>query len=152
MRPVSHPNLLLTPLRTCSLCAIAPAGWWAAELLTQPLKAHELAGQPLITIDFNDHLGAILSNWLADAGQSPASAISVQTYPLAKSLVQARVGVALVDSLTANYPQHASDIQVRPVDIDAGLNVYAVTQHAHPPPQTAERLMEFLRESANPAS
>jgi len=24
MRPVSHPNLLLTPLRSCSLCAIAP--------------------------------------------------------------------------------------------------------------------------------
>jgi DNA-binding transcriptional LysR family regulator len=148
MCPVSHPNLALTPLRRCSLCAIAPAGWWSEDLLSRPLQAKELAKQPTITIDTNDYLGAILSNWLADAGQSPASTISVQTYPLAKSLVQARAGVALVDSFTANYPPGGADIQVRPLDIDASLTVYAVTQHAHPPSQTAERLIELLREDS----
>ena len=151
MRPVSHPNLGLTALRSCSLCAIAPAGWWSEDLLSRPLQAKELAQQPTITIDTNDYLGAILSNWLADAGQTPASAISVQTYPLAKSLVQARAGVALVDSFTANYPPDGTDIQVRPLDIDATLTVYAVTQHAHPPSQTAERLIEFLREGSEAA-
>jgi DNA-binding transcriptional LysR family regulator len=120
-------------------------------LLAQPFQAKELAGQPFVTIDTNDYLGAILSNWLADAGQTPASAISVQTYPLAKSLVQARAGVALVDSFTANYPPDGADIQVRPLDIDASLTVYAVTQHAHPPSQSAERLIEFLREGPETA-
>ena len=151
MRPVSHPNLLLTPLRSCSLCAIAPAGWWSKDLLAQPLQAKELAQQPTITIDTNDYLGAILSNWLADAGQTPASAISVQTYPLAKSLVQARAGVALVDSFTANYPPHGADVQVRPLDIDATLTVYAVTQHAHPPSQIAEHLIGLLGEGSEAA-
>ena len=60
MRPVSHPNLALTPLRRCSLCAIAPAGWWSEDLLSRPLQAKELAKQPTITIDTNDYLGAIL--------------------------------------------------------------------------------------------
>lgn len=148
MRPVSHPNLVLTPLRSYSLCAIAPAGWWPDELLGRPLRASELADQPIITIDTDDYLGAILSNWLANAGQAPESAISVQTYTLAKSLVQVRVGVALVDSFTANYPLNAPDIQVRPVDIDASLQVYALTQQARPQSQMADRLIEFLRKDS----
>jgi len=63
------------------------------------------------------------------SGSNPKSSISVQTYTLAKSLVQARVGVALVDWFTANYPPGASDIQVRPVELASSLNVYALTQH-----------------------
>ncbi|WP_354141926.1 LysR substrate-binding domain-containing protein [Bradyrhizobium sp. RT11b] len=145
MRPVSHPNLALTLLRSCDLCAIAPAGWWAEKLLKRPLCAQELTDQPVITIDADDHLGGIISSWLEDAGSIPKSAISVQTYTLAKSLVQARVGVALVDWFTANYPPAASDIQVRAMDIASNLNVYALTQHERPPPRAAERLMKFLR-------
>ena len=146
MRPVSHPNLVLTELRSCDLCAIAPAGWWPDKLLKRPLRADELTDQPVITIDADDYLGGILSDWLEDAGVSPKSAISVQTYTLAKSLVQARVGVALVDSFTANYPSEVSDIQVRPVEIASSLNVYALTQHERPPPRSADRLMKFLRQ------
>jgi DNA-binding transcriptional LysR family regulator len=137
---------VLTELRSCDLCAIAPAGWWPDKLLKRPLRADELTDQPVITIDADDYLGGILSDWLEDAGASPKSAFWVQTYTLAKSLVQARVGVALVDSFTANYPPDVSDIQVRPVEIAASLNVYALTQHERPPPRTAERLMKFLRQ------
>jgi DNA-binding transcriptional LysR family regulator len=122
------------------------AGWWPDKLLKRPLRAEELTDQPLITIDADDYLGGILSDWLEDAGATPKSAISVQTYTLAKSLVQANVGVALVDSLTANYPAGVADIQVRPVEIASSLNVYALTQHERPPPRAAERLMKFLRE------
>jgi DNA-binding transcriptional LysR family regulator len=94
----------------------------------------------------HDYLGSILSDWLEDAGATPKSTISVQTYTLAKSLVQANVGVALVDSLTANYPVGVADIQVRPVEISSSLNVYALTQHERPPQRAAERLMKFLRQ------
>jgi DNA-binding transcriptional LysR family regulator len=146
MRPVSHPNLVLTPLRSCGLCAIAPAGWWPDKLLSRPLRAVELTDQPVITIDADDFLGGILSQWLEDAGSNPKSSISVQTYTLAKSLVQARVGVALVDWFTANYPPGASDIQVRPVGLASSLNVYALTQHDRPPPRAADRLMKILRQ------
>jgi DNA-binding transcriptional LysR family regulator len=146
MRPLSHPNLVLTELRSCGLCAIAPAGWWPDKLLKCPLRPEELSGQPLITIDAGDYLGGILSNWLERAEAKPKSAISVQTYTLAKSLVQARVGVALVDSFTANQPPGATDIQVRPVEIASSLNVYALTQHDRPPPKSAERLMKLLRQ------
>jgi DNA-binding transcriptional LysR family regulator len=146
MRPLSHPNLVLTELRSCGLCAIAPAGWWPDKLLKRPLRAEELSGQPLITIDADDYLGGILSNWLERADAKPKSAISVQTYTLAKSLVQAHVGVALVDDFTARHPPGATDIQVRPVEIASHLNVYALTQHERPPPKSAERLMKLLRQ------
>jgi DNA-binding transcriptional LysR family regulator len=148
MRPVSHPNLLATPVRESALCAIAPAGWWPDALLDTPLVPNDLAGQPLITIDTDDYLGALLSNWLADAdaGEPPQSRLSVQTYSLAKSLVEQRIGLALVDSFTANYPADPSRIQVRPLAIDATLQVYALTEHTRPPPQTAERLIQFLRD------
>ena len=146
MRPVSHPNLVFTELRSCGLCAIAPGGWWPDKLLKRPLRPEELNDQPIITIDTEDYLGGILSNWLEDAGANPKSAISVQTYTLAKSLVQARVGVALVDWFTANYPPDVRDIQVRSVEIASSLKVYALTQHERPPPRTADRLMKFLRQ------
>jgi len=152
MRPVSHPNLVATPVCESTLCAIAPAGWWADALLDQPLTADDLAGQPLITIDPDDYLGAILSAWLADAAEPPVSNLSVQTYPLGKSLVQQRIGIAIVDSFTANYPEHHPDIQIRPLAIDDTLQVYAVTEHSRPPPQSAERLIQFLRDDAPGAS
>ena len=152
MRPVSHPNLVATPVCESTLCAIAPAGWWADALLDQPLTPDDLAGQPLITIDPDDYLGAILSAWLADAAEPPVSNLSVQTYPLGKSLVQQRIGIAIVDSFTANYPEHHPDIQIRPLAIDETLQVYAVTEHSRPPPQSAERLIQFLRDDAPGAS
>lgn len=145
MQAVFHPNILQTPVRECNLCAIAPEGWWSADLLAQPVQVQELTEHPLISIDNDDVLGAILSNWLSDAGVSPESTISVQTYTLAKSLVQVKVGVALVDSFTAGYPSDIQGIQVRPVDIDTGLQVYALTQQWRPPAKLADDFMAMLR-------
>lgn len=146
MRPISHPSLIATPILDCHLCAIAPPLWWPDAMLSQPLQPHELAGTPFISIDADDYLGALLASWLADT-PNVVSHISVQTYPLARALVENRVGVALVDSLTAESTGDRDAIQTRPVASDQPLHVYAVTERSRPPLKPGERLLQALREA-----
>jgi DNA-binding transcriptional LysR family regulator len=147
MRPITHPNLVATPILDCQLCAIAPPGWWPDELLSRPLRPDELTDTPFISIDADDYLGALLVNWLADT-PGIVSHISVQTYPLARALVENRVGVALVDSLTARSTGESQTVQTRPVASDQTLHVYAVTERSRPPLKPGERLLESLRQAA----
>lgn len=146
MRPISHPSLVATPILDCRLCAIAPVGWWPDEMLNQPLQPDELADTPFISIDADDYLGALLASWLADT-PGVVSHISVQTYPLARALVENRVGVALVDSLTAESTGDRRTVQTRPVASDQPLHVYAVTERSRPPLKPGERLLQSLREA-----
>ncbi|MGV7242361.1 LysR family transcriptional regulator [Caballeronia sp. M23-90] len=146
MRPISHPNLVAMPILDCSLCAIAPPGWWSEESLTRPLEPNELVNTQLISIDADDHLGALIASWMVHA-PAVVSRVSVQTYPLAYALVENRVGVALVDSLTARSTGGRQNVQTRPVTSDQSLHVYAVTERSRPPPKVSERLLQFLREA-----
>ncbi|MGY6163890.1 LysR family transcriptional regulator [Paraburkholderia strydomiana] len=147
MRPISHPNLIATPILDCRLCAIAPSGWWPEALLTRPVQPSELANTQLISIDADDYLGALLASWVADT-PGVVSRVSVQTYPLAHALVENRVGVALVDSLTARSTGKRHSVQTRPVASDQTLHVYAVTERSRPPLKLGERLLQSLREAA----
>lgn len=146
MRPIAHPSLVATPILDCHLCAIAPLGWWPENTLSQPLQPDELANTPFISIDADDYLGALLASWLADT-PGLASRISVQTYPLARALVENRVGVALVDSLTAESTGERHTVQTRLVASDQPLHVYAVTERSRPPLKPGERLLQALREA-----
>ena len=148
MQPVTHPNLAAKPLGTNHLCAIAPVGWWPKALLGQPLRPQDLSGEPLITIDAEDYLGQILSNWLAEVEPAPRSVISVQTYSLARSLVEVGIGVALVDGFTAGLPEPAKDIQTRLLTIDAGLQILAVTEQGRPASKSAGKLIQLVRAEA----
>ncbi|TAM54481.1 MAG: LysR family transcriptional regulator [Paraburkholderia sp.] len=146
MRPITHPSLVATPILDCHLCAIAPLGWWPDEILSRPLQPEELANTPFVSIDTDDYLGALLANWLADSA-GVVSHISVQTYPLARALVENGVGVALVDSLTARSTGELQTVQTRPVASDQTLHVYAVTERSRPPLKPGQRLLESLREA-----
>jgi DNA-binding transcriptional LysR family regulator len=148
MQPVSHPNLLVTTVCESQLCGIAPSGWWSQALLSEPLVPSDFDNAPLISIDADDYLGSILANWFADVINPPASHLSVQTYPLARALVEQRLGLAVVDSFTARYPAAQQTIQMRPLAIDQNMHVYALTERSRPPAQTADRLVEFIRQAA----
>ncbi|MBT2792849.1 LysR family transcriptional regulator [Paraburkholderia strydomiana] len=147
MRPISHPNLVATPVLDCHLCAIAPLGWWPEDMLNRPLQPEELANTPFVLIDADDFPGALVADWLVDT-TGVASNISVQTYPLARALVENRVGVALVDSLTAQRTGDQRTVQIRPVASDQTLHVHAVTERSRPPLKPGERLLQSLREAA----
>lgn len=144
MQPVSHPNILTTLVRECEVYAIAPKGWWPARILSKPLQPEELAGQPFISIDSTAHLGATVNSWLEGVTPPPDVRVSVQTYTLARSLVEAKIGVAVVDSFTAKAGGMAADIQVRKIDLPVQSNIYSISNRSRPPPKTADFLIDAV--------
>lgn len=151
LQPVAHPSIVCTPVLDAGLRVIAPASWWPESLLSQPVAAEELSGQPIVAIDLRDHLGSLVSAWLGSVEPPPKVKLSVQTYGLARTLVEAGNGVAIVDSFTAKTSAEASPIgriQVRELDMPANLKVYALTADNHPPPKMAEHLVSLLPKAA----
>ncbi|WP_334189232.1 LysR family transcriptional regulator [Noviherbaspirillum sp.] len=147
MQPPEYPGIVATPVRQGELCAIAPAGWWSPDQLGQPLAADDFAGQPMIAIDVQDYLGTIIATWLAEVHPVPRVTLSVQTYTLARSLVEAGCGIAIVDSFTANHAVRTSGMQVRKLDLAQPLNVYALTMESRAVSKAAQNLLQMIAET-----
>jgi len=145
MQAVSHPNLISTLVATCEIYAIAPKDWWPKKLLAKPLLPEELSDQPFIGIDIASPLGSAMSTWLDGVTPPPHVRISVQTFTLARALVEEGIGIAVVDSYTAKAKLAGSEIQIRKLALDMPTNVYALTNRSRPPPNTAAYLLDMLR-------
>ena len=145
MQPISHPNLITTVVCDCKIYAIAPAKWWSEKQLNMPITPDEIAGQPFISIDIRSHLGASVSAWLADVVPPPNVKVTVQTYTLARSLVEAHIGIAVVDSFTAKAGNTGTEIQMRLIDLPTVSKVYAITNRSRPAPKSANFLLEAIR-------
>ena len=82
-----------------------------------------LAGQSLGGIAVRDDLGRKLQAHLAPLAPAPRISTWVQTYQVARSLVSAGHGIALLDPFTA----HGDDsIQVRPLEPAVAVSLHAV--------------------------
>ena len=145
MQPVSHPNLLCTAIKAGEICAIAPLGHWPDRLLATPISASAFSDQVMITIDASDYLGMLIANWLTDVIPPPKATITVQTYSLARSLVEGGVGISLVDSFTAYSGRDVQFTQIRRLEIKQPLQVYVLWTDSNPPSKTAKHLVKLLR-------
>jgi DNA-binding transcriptional LysR family regulator len=144
MQPVAHPNLISTPLSTCKYYAIAPKGWWPKKLLSTPLPPEELSNQPMVSIDISSPLGAQIATWLENVAPPPRTRVSVQTFTLARALVEDGLGLSVVDSYTANARLFGSEIQIR--ELDMPTHIYALTNGSRPPPNTANYILDMLKQ------
>lgn len=144
MQAISQPNLVTTPICDFDLYVIAPPDWWPKSVLDRPAVPADLAGQPFIALDTGSPLGATVMAWLD--GVEPEIKASVQTYALARSLVEANVGVAIVDGFTAQAGSPTRKVQRRPIVSLAENRVYALTNSSRPPPQSAEVLVRSMQE------
>jgi DNA-binding transcriptional LysR family regulator len=95
-----HPGIIAEPVAQGVMTAIAPAGTWRAEELDLPLTAHGLTGELIGHAD-NDPLGEMVVASCEAQGIQPVFRTTVQTYQIARSLVEAGAGIAVVDPLTA---------------------------------------------------
>jgi DNA-binding transcriptional LysR family regulator len=108
----THPNVHIRPLYENRLVAALPAG--------HPLAAHEvlhisdLSGQPFIGFGNDVPFGRLVRALFQEAGGAFQVKIEVQQAHVARALVQAGTGIALIDELTANGPIWP-DIVVRPI-------------------------------------
>ena len=95
-----HPGIVAEPIAQGVLTVIAPAGTWTAEECRQPISAEGLTGE-LIGMTDNDPLGELLVASCEAQGMHPVFNTVVQTYQIARSLVEAGAGMAVVDPFTA---------------------------------------------------
>jgi DNA-binding transcriptional LysR family regulator len=95
-----HPGILAEPLAQGMMTVIAPSGTWREEELSQPLTAEGLVGE-LIGYSDNDPLGEMVVAACEAQDVEPVFRTVVQTYQIARSLVEAGGGMAVVDPFTA---------------------------------------------------
>ncbi|THC43548.1 LysR family transcriptional regulator [Massilia sp. Mn16-1_5] len=95
-----HPGIVAEPIASGNLTVMAPAGTWSEAECAQPIGAADLSGE-LIGLADNDPLGEIVVAACEAQGVQPVFRTVVQTYQIARSLVEAGAGTAVVDPFTA---------------------------------------------------
>jgi DNA-binding transcriptional LysR family regulator len=95
-----HPGIVAEPIAQGALTVLAPAGTWPGSDCDKPIPAHELSGE-LIGLADSDPLGSMVVAACEAQDVHPVFHTVVQTYQIARSLVEAGAGTALVDPFTA---------------------------------------------------
>ncbi|WP_404942078.1 LysR family transcriptional regulator [Pseudomonas danubii] len=142
-----HPGLCAQPLAEGVLVALAPLDYWPEPTRGQPLALMELADAPLIGLSSTDPLSARLDSYLKTVEPPPRVSIAVQTYSLARAMVESGAGLALIDPFTALGASPASTA-IRPLSPPLPITLYAVTRTAEPPLHTLASLLEIFAHQA----
>jgi len=95
-----HPGIVAEPIAQGFLTAMAPAGTWTAAECAQPFGPLDLTGE-LIGMAGDDPLGELVVAACEAQAVQPVFNTVVQTYQIARSLVEAGAGVAVLDPFTA---------------------------------------------------
>ncbi|MDB5747340.1 MAG: transcriptional regulator [Massilia sp.] len=95
-----HPGIVAEPIAQGMLTVMAPAGTWSEAECAQPFSAADLTGE-LIGLADNDPLGEMVVASCEAEGVTPVFRTVVQTYQIARSLVEAGAGTAVLDPFTA---------------------------------------------------
>ncbi|MCH4899975.1 MULTISPECIES: LysR family transcriptional regulator [Pseudomonas] len=142
-----HPGLKAQALASGVLVALAPKGYWPEEDAGQPLPLMALAGAPLIGLSSADPLAARLDSYLEAVEPPPRVRIAVQTYSLARTMVESGAGVAVIDPFTALGASPTSTV-IRPLAPPLPITLYAVTRATEPPPHTLHDLLQIFSQRA----
>ncbi len=106
-----HPGIMAEPLAQGVMTVIAPQGHWSPEQCGTPLSPQELNGELIGHAD-NDPLTDLVVDACEAQGIHPVMRTVVQTYKMARSLVEAGAGIAVVDPFTAQ--SGTVEVQRRP--------------------------------------
>jgi DNA-binding transcriptional LysR family regulator len=147
LQPPDHPGLKAQALACGMLVALAPKGYWADDTLGKPLPLIELAGAPLIGLSSADPLAARLDSYLEAVDPPPKVRIAVQTYSLARAMVESGAGLAVIDPFTA-LGASPSTTAIRPLAPALPITLYAVTRADEPPPHTLSDLLQVFSRRA----
>jgi DNA-binding transcriptional LysR family regulator len=110
------------------------------------LKVGDITTQ-LIAIAEGDPLGNLVMGAFEAQGLLPQSRITVQTYQLARSLVEAGAGMTVVDPFTAASAD-PTRVRVRALEPAVPVQLYLLTATSSPPVQSAQRLVKFVGDTA----
>ena len=102
---------------------------------------------PLIAMPESDPLGQQVMNAFEEQDMLPESRITVQTYQLARHLVEAGAGMTVVDPFTAATAD-TSRVRVRAFEPAIPVQLYLLTSASAPLAQSARRLVKYLGDAA----
>ncbi|WHT76304.1 LysR family transcriptional regulator [Pseudomonas rhodesiae] len=143
-----HPGLTTQVLANGALVALASKGYWPEEALSMPLALTDLAGAPLIGLSSADPLSARLDNYLESVTPPPRVTLSVQTYALARAMVESGAGLTVIDPFTALGASPATTC-IRTLTPPLPITLYALTRADEPPPHTLAKLLEIFGQRAD---
>jgi DNA-binding transcriptional LysR family regulator len=142
-----HPGIEAEAIAAGVMTVLAPRGSWPAADDGTPLGAAGLSGELIGHAD-NDPLGALVVAACEAQGVHPLFRTVVQTYQIARSLVEAGNGMSVVDPFTASAAQ-ADKVQRRPLAPGIPVQLFLLTaSHAplsHGARQLADRIVESAR-------
>ncbi|MBV4484787.1 LysR family transcriptional regulator [Pseudomonas sp. SWRI153] len=138
-----HPGLKAQALACGVLVALAPSGYWAEADKGKPLPLMALADAPLIGLSSADPLSARLDSYLKAVEPSPRVSIAVQTYSLARAMVESGAGLTVIDPFTA-LGASTSATAIRPLAPPLPITLFAVTRADEPSPHTLSDLLTIF--------
>ncbi|TFW26992.1 LysR family transcriptional regulator [Massilia arenosa] len=136
-----HPGIVAEPLAQGVLTVIAPDGTWTPAQLAEPVAAEGLSGE-LIGLADNDPLGEMMVAACEAQGVHPVFRTVVQTYQIARSLVEAGGGMAVVDPFTA--ASASARVQRRPWAPAITVQLYLLTASHSPLSHGARELANSI--------
>ncbi|QLG95918.1 LysR family transcriptional regulator [Pseudomonas yamanorum] len=143
LQPPDHPGLNAQALAHGVLVALAPRDYWPEAEQGKPLPLMALADAPLIGLSSADPLAAKLDSYLETVDPPPRISISVQTYSLARAMVESGAGLAVIDPFTALGASTAITC-IRPLAPPLPITLYALTRADEPPPHMLASLLEIF--------
>lgn len=140
-----HPGIKAEVLASGSLMALCPLG--SPEASGEGPLPLDAIRTEMIAMAEDDPLGHMVHNACEAQGLEPASRITVQTYQLARSLVEAGLGLSVVDPFTAASADRGR-VRVRALAPAMGVQLYLLSSASAPLAQAARRLVGYLRDAA----
>ena len=142
-----HPGLTTQVLANGALVALASKGYWTEAQTRKPLPLAELAGAPLIGLSSAAPLAAKLDSYLEKVDPPPRVSLSVQTYSLARAMVESGAGLTVIDPFTALGASTATT-RIRTLTPPLPITLYALTRADEPPPHMLANLLQIFGERA----
>lgn len=109
-----------------------------------PIKLSEIDTRHMIGLNDTHHLGNTLKSEMERHGMGFGLPVQVQTYYIARNIVAAGTGCAVVDQFTAAAPY--PPITMRSIDPPVRFGIYAHTRERHSFTKRAGEFLDCLRE------
>ncbi|WP_075793831.1 LysR family transcriptional regulator [Massilia putida] len=141
-----HPGIEAEPIAQGALTVMAPAGTWTAQECGQPITPAGLSGE-LIGLADRDPLGEMVVAACEAQDVHPVFRTVVQTYQIARSLVEAGAGTAVLDPFTAASAAPGK-VQCRPWAPTIPVQLYLLTASHAPLSHGARELANCIGATA----
>jgi DNA-binding transcriptional LysR family regulator len=141
-----HPGIEAEPIAQGTLTVMAPSGTWTPEECLEPITPAGLTGE-LIGLADRDPLGEMVVAACEAQDVHPVFHTVVQTYQIARSLVEAGAGSAVLDPFTAASAAR-DKVQCRPWAPVIPVQLYLLTASHAPLSHGARELANCIGAAA----